>query len=145
VLSIPMPRWGFWLFCASLFIGCTGAALELGLDVSYIAAQSFGWNWGENQRPIEEARFALTYTAALAVAIVPSLLGVDPLKLTMFSMAVTVLMLPLIVGPLVVIMNDKEYLKRHTNGPVTNFAVAIILIVAFAVALFAVPVQLMGG
>src|SRR6266581_4914364 len=67
VLSVPLPRWGFWLFCASLGIGCGGAALELGLDVSYITAQSFGWNWGENQQPIEGARFALTYTCAMAL------------------------------------------------------------------------------
>ena len=44
VLGVPFGRWGFWLFCASLFIGCVGAALELSLDVSYITAQTFGWN-----------------------------------------------------------------------------------------------------
>src|SRR5256885_6526234 len=69
VLGVPFGRWGLWLFCASLFIGCVGAALELALDLSYIVAQTFGWNWGENQKPAQEARFALVYTCALVVAI----------------------------------------------------------------------------
>jgi Mn2+/Fe2+ NRAMP family transporter len=145
ILSVPLGRWGFALFCASLFIGCVGAALELALDLSYIVAQTFGWDWGESKRPAEEARFALTYTAALAIATVPSLLGIDPLKLTMFSMAITVLALPLVVGPMMVVMNDTQYLKAHTNGFVTNAAVIAIVVVAFVLAIVAVPLQWLGA
>jgi Mn2+/Fe2+ NRAMP family transporter len=145
VLSVPLGRWGFALFCASLFIGCVGSALELALDLSYIVAQTFGWDWGESKRPAEEARFALTYTAALAVVTIPSLLGVDPLKLTMFSMAITVVALPLVVGPLVIVMNDKTYLKTYTNGIVTNVAVVTIVVMSFVLAVLAIPVQWLGG
>jgi Mn2+/Fe2+ NRAMP family transporter len=145
VLEVPFGRWGFWLFCASLFIGCVGAALELALDVSYIVAQTFGWNWGENQKPAEEARFALIYTCALGVAIVPSLFAVDPLKLTMFSMALTVLALPLLVGPLLVVMNDRTYLNKRTNGVITNVATVAIIGLAFILALLAIPLQVIGS
>jgi hypothetical protein len=62
-----------------VFVGCVGAALEIALDLTYIVAQTFGWDWGENQRPAEEARFALSYTIALLLATVPSLAGFDPL------------------------------------------------------------------
>jgi Mn2+/Fe2+ NRAMP family transporter len=141
VLSVPLGHWGFTLFCLSLAIGCLGAALELSLDLSYIVAQSFGWDWGENKQPAEEARFALTYTFALALATLPTLAGIDPLRLTMFSMAVTVLALPIVVGPLVVVMNDHEYLKTHTNGIVSNIAVIVIIGIAFVLALLAIPVQ----
>ena len=144
-LSVPLGRWGFTLFCLSLAIGCSGAALELALDLSYIVAQTFGWDWGESSRPAKEAHFALTYTAALAIATAPSLLGIDPLKLTMFSMAITVLALPIVVGPLVVVMNDKQYLKEHTNGIVTNLAVAVIIAIAFILAILAIPVQVLGA
>jgi Mn2+/Fe2+ NRAMP family transporter len=145
ILSLPLGRWGFWLFCASLFIGCVGAALELALDVSYIAAQTFGWNWSENQKPAEGPRFSLVYTAAILAAVVPSLLGVDPLKLTMFSMALTVVMLPLITAPLIVLMNDKRLLKSHANGWITNVAVVLIVVLSFTLAILAIPVQLMGA
>src|SRR5207249_2338379 len=119
-LSQTFGRWGFWLFCASLFVGCTGAALELALDVGYITAQTFGWKWGEDQTPGVEARFAMMYTVALAIATLPSLVGIDPLKFTMFSMSMTVVALPVIIAPLIVIMNDKRRLKTHTNHLLTN-------------------------
>jgi Mn2+/Fe2+ NRAMP family transporter len=87
----------------------------------------------------------MTYTAALAIATIPSLAGIDPLKLTMFSMAITVVVLPILVGPLLVVMNDKQYLKQYTNGIVTNTAVVLIIALAFVLAIIAIPVQLLGA
>jgi Mn2+/Fe2+ NRAMP family transporter len=144
LLSVPLGSWGFTLFCLSLGIGCIGAALEIALDIAYIVAQTFGWDWGEDKRPTDEARFALSYTLALLVAMAPSLVGIDPLKLTMFSMSVTVLALPIVTGPLILLMNDKQYLQSHTNGIIANIAVVAIIVVAFVLALLAVPVQWLG-
>jgi Mn2+/Fe2+ NRAMP family transporter len=145
VLNGPLGRAGFWLFCASLFVGCAGAALELALDLSYIIAQSFGWQWGENQRPVDEARFALIYTLALPVAAIPALAGIDPLKLTMLSMALTVVALPIMLAPLLVVMNDRDYLQQHTNGWFSNLAVVVIVMLSFVLAVLAIPLQIMGG
>ncbi len=145
VLTIPFGRWGAPLFWVSLFIGCIGAALEIALDASYIVSQSFGWDWGENQRPADEARFAVVYTMALALAALPALAGLDPLKLTIFSMALTVVALPIVIGPLLVIMNDRQYLKSHTNGVVGNVAVTAIVALAFLLAVVAIPLQVLGG
>jgi Mn2+/Fe2+ NRAMP family transporter len=144
ILAVPLGRWGLMLFCASLFIGCIGAALELSLDISYITAQTFGWNWGESEKPAVEARFCLVYTAAIAIGTLPSLAGIDPLKLTMFSMALTVVMLPLITAPLIVLMNDKRWLKAQTNGWISNCAVIVIVLISFVLAVLAIPVQLLG-
>ena len=143
-LSQPLGRWGFWLFCASLFVGCVGAALELALDVSYIFSQSFGWKWGEDQTPDVEARFAMIYTGALVLAPLPTLASIDPLKFTMFSMSVTVVALPLVVAPLLVLMNDRRRLKTHVNGWLSNTAVIAILAIAVALAIIAFPLQVLG-
>ena len=143
-LTQAFGHWGFRLFCASLFIGCLGAALELALDVSYLTAQTFGWNWGEDQRPSQEARFPLVYTVAVTIAVLPALAGIDPLQLTMASMAITVIALPLVVWPLLVVMNDRHYLKSHTNGWVGNAAVGAIVLLGFVLAAAAVPLQLFG-
>jgi len=140
-----LGRWGYPLFWVSLAIGCIGAALEISLDVSYIVSQSFGWDWGESQKPAEEARFALIYTLAMPIAAIPALIGLDPLKLTMFSMALTVIALPIVVGPLIVIMNDEQYLQQHTNGWITNMAVIAIVLVAFVLAVLAIPLQIAGS
>jgi Mn2+/Fe2+ NRAMP family transporter len=145
MLTVVFGRTGFFLFCASLGIGCIGAALEVALDASYLVAQTFGWNWGESIPPAEEARFPLVYTASIAVASLPSFVGVDPLKMTMFSMVVTVLALPFVIGPLVVLMNDAAYLQDDTNGRVANIAVVTIIAIAFALAVLAIPAQILGG
>ncbi len=145
VLDPVFGRWGLPLFAASLAIGCLGAALELALDVSYNWAQCLGWNWSENQHPKDEARFAIVYTGATAVAVLPSIAGIDPLKLTMFSMVLTVFALPFVIGPLVALMNDRDYLKSHVNGWISNVAVTAVLAIAFMLALVALPAQLLGG
>jgi Mn2+/Fe2+ NRAMP family transporter len=145
MLNGPFGRAGFWLFCAALFIGCVGAAFEVALDFAYTIAQTLGWNWGEEARPATEARFSLMFTGALVLAVIPALLSVNPLKFTMFSMGITVLALPLVIAPLLVIMNDERLLGDQTNGPIANAAVILIIGLSFVLALLAIPLQFMGS
>jgi Mn2+/Fe2+ NRAMP family transporter len=145
LLTSPLGRWGFRLFVASLAIACFGAALEIALQLAYLAAQGFGWRWGENLRPRDAARFALVYTVGLPLAGLVTVLGVDPLKLTIFSMALTALSLPVTVLPLLVLMNDPLYLGDRTNGWVSNAAVLAVSVLACLVALVAIPLQIVGN
>jgi Mn2+/Fe2+ NRAMP family transporter len=145
ILSVPLGRWGFWLFAASLAVACFGAALEIALQLAYLAAQGFGWRWGENVRPRHAARFTLVYTMALPLAGLVIATGIDPLKLTIFSMALTALSLPITVAPLLVLMNDPDYLGDHTNGWISNAAVLGVSILACVVALVAIPLQIFGS
>jgi len=145
LLSTPLGRTGFWLFAASLGIACFGAALEIALQLAYLTAQGFGWRWGENLRPREAARFALVYTLALPLAALVIAAGTDPLKLTIMSMALTALSLPITVIPLLVLMNDPLYLGEHTNGWLGNAAVLAVSVIVSIVALVALPLQILGG
>lgn len=141
-LTPAFERWGFALFVATLGVGCFGAAIELALDMGYITSQALGWTWGENRKPREAARFSLVYTVALLAATTFTLVGIDPLRLTLISMAVTVLVLPLPIAPLLVVMNDAQYVGRHRNHLVTNFSVIAILGLAALLALVAIPLQI---
>ena len=82
LLASPLARAGFWLFVAALFVACSGAALEIALQLAYLVAQGFGWRWGENLRPRDAARFSATYTVVLPLAALVIVSGIDPLKLT---------------------------------------------------------------
>jgi Mn2+/Fe2+ NRAMP family transporter len=137
--------WGRPLFAAALGIGCLGAALELSLDASYLVAQKLGWNWSENAKPAEAARFSLVYTVLLALASVPTLLGVEALGLTNASMAASVLVLPFLTIPMLVIMNDRRYLREHVNGRMANAAVVLVVVLSFALALVSIPLEMFGG
>ena len=145
LLSQPLGHWGFILFVASLGIACFGAALEIALQIAYLIAQGFGWKWGENIRPGQAARFSLVYTIAILLAGLLILTGLDPLKLTIFSMALTALSLPVTVVPLLIIMNDPEYLGENVNHWIANAAVLFISVIACVVALVAIPLQFLGG
>ena len=143
-LVAPFGEWGLSLFAASLGIACLGAAADVGLNFAYVLSQAFGWNWSENLKPHEDARFAAVYSLAIALAAGLVLLF-DPLQLTLLTMALNAVIAPLIVFPLLILMNDKQYLREHTNGVVSNVLVSVIVIVAFAVAIVAIPLEILGG
>jgi Mn2+/Fe2+ NRAMP family transporter len=145
LLADPLGRWGFILFVAALGIACFGAALEIALAIAYLVAQGFGWKWGENLKPAQAARFSLVYTVALVLAGLLIFIGIDPLKLTIFSMALTALCLPVTVLPLLILMNDPQYLGEHVNHWIANAAVLFVSVLACIVALVAIPLQFMGG
>lgn len=145
LLTSPLARTGFWLFVGALFIACFGAALEIALQLGYLVAQGFGWRWGENLPPREAARFALIYTVALPLAALVIAAGIDPLKLTVMSMALTAVSLPVTVVPLLVLMNDPQYLNEYTNGWFSNAAVLAVSLIVCLVALVAIPLQVFGS
>ena len=145
VLTPAFGRWGVPLFAASLAIGCFGAALEIGLNLSYVLAQAFGWNWGEDKRPRDDARFATVYTLAILAGSLLMLAGIPPLKLTNFSMALTVLVLPFVVLPFLVLMNDPHYLRTHRNSWLGNAAVLAIILGGAILALVVIPLEVLGA
>jgi Mn2+/Fe2+ NRAMP family transporter len=145
ILRDAFGRWGFWLLLASLAIACLGAAMEITLQLSYMVAQGFGWNWSKNQRPNDEARFSLTYTVFIILGALLVVVGIDPLKLTIFSMALTAATLPVAIVPFLFLMNDEEYVEEHTNGVVSNTAVIAIIGLAFVLAVVTIPLEIFGG
>ena len=138
-------HWGFILFVASLGISCLGAALEITLEVAYFAAQGLGWNWSENARPIKEARFSLLYTAVIVLGSIFILVGLDPLQITIFSMALTAATLPISIAPFLILMNDEHYLEEYRNGWFSNTVVILIVALASLVAIVTIPLQIFGG
>ncbi|ESY63973.1 MULTISPECIES: Nramp family divalent metal transporter [Mesorhizobium] len=137
--------WGFVLFVASLAIACFGAALEVGLQQAYLVAQGFGWNWGEDRKPRDDPGFSAVYTVSLLLAAIPITLGLDPLRLTIFSMALTAASLPLTVVPFLFLLNDERYVGEHRNGIISNAAVIFIIALGFVLAVVTIPLQIFGG
>ena len=145
-LLVPVfGYWGYWLLVASVGISCLGAALEITLELAYFTAQGFGWNWSENQRPRDEARFAAAYTLTIILAALITLTGIDPLTITIFSMALTAATLPVSIVPFLFLMNDYSYVRVYRNSWFSNAVVIAIIGIAFVLALVAIPLQIFGG
>jgi Mn2+/Fe2+ NRAMP family transporter len=138
-------RWAIGLFAASLGIGCLGAAVEISVNAGYTASQVGGWNWGATKRRKDAPRFVFSYTLVLLAALAIVLVGVDPLQLTMICVALTVIVMPLVVLPFLVLMNDPKYVKTHTNGAIANSVLAALTIAGALMAIVIVPLEILGG
>jgi len=145
ILTGTFPHWGFLFFTASLAIASFGAALQVALTLAYSVAQVFGWTWGEDKPPRESGRFALVYTAAIFLSSLLIVAGVEPLRLTVLTMALVAASLPLVAVPLLLLMNDREYVGKHTNKWFGNAVVIVVIAFAFVLAIVAVPLEILGS
>jgi hypothetical protein len=69
----------------------------------------------------------------------------DPLQVTLISVALTVVIMPLVVLPFLVLMNEEEYVKEHTSGPIGNGLLARLTILGAIMALVVIPLEVFGG
>ena len=145
MLTSALGSWGFWLFAAALGIACAGAALEVALAMAYLLAQGLGWNWTKNARPRDTARFSAAYTLIVPAAAVPILIGVDPLGLTLASMALAAATMPLTIAPFLVLMNDRHYVGDHPNGWIGNAVVLFTVVLGCVLAVVSLPLQWFGS
>jgi Mn2+/Fe2+ NRAMP family transporter len=145
MLTTAFPFWGFVLFAASMAIACLGAAVEVALSMAYTTAQTYGWNWGEDLDPREDARFCLTYTGAILASSLLILFGVDPLKLTLLTMAVNAAVLPFVAIPFLLLMNDRKLLKEHRNGWISNAVTLLVVVLSIVLAVVSIPLLVKGG
>ncbi|HEV7705217.1 MAG TPA: divalent metal cation transporter [Gemmatimonadaceae bacterium] len=145
MLTPILGRWGYYLFAASLGVACFGAMLEIALSIAYLFAQGFGWKWSEDARPRDVARFSLVYTVTLVGGALIVAIGIDPLALTLMSMALTAALLPVAIVPFLILMNDSRYLGTHRNGWISNTVVCAIVGLAFVLAVVSIPLELLGS
>ena len=138
-------HWAVTLFACALGVGCFGAAIEITLNAGYVVAQSFGWTWGVDKKRPDAARFSAAFTIVLLVALVIGVLGFDPLQMTLISVALTVVIMPLIVLPFLVLMNDEQFVKQHKAGPLSNGFLAALTILGALMALVVIPLEILGG
>jgi Mn2+/Fe2+ NRAMP family transporter len=141
----PFGSWGIPLFAACLGTACFGASLQVALNLSYLFSQGLGWNWSENLKPHEDARFAMVYTLAIPFGAFLAVILGDPLQITTFSMALNALLAPVIVFPLLILMNDRHYVREYRNHIVGNLLVSAIILIAFLIAVVAIPLEVLGG
>jgi Mn2+/Fe2+ NRAMP family transporter len=143
-----VPVFGSWavtLFALALGVGCLGAAVEIALNGGYLLSQSFGWNWGVEKKRPDAARFSAAFTAMLMLAAAIALIGFDPLRITLVSLAMTVMIMPFVVLPFLVLMNDHRFVKRHTSGPAGNVLLAALVVIGALFAVIVVPLEVFGG
>jgi Mn2+/Fe2+ NRAMP family transporter len=130
-----------------IFAATFGAALETGLSTGYCIGQYFGWQWGKYVRPREASRFHLVVLVSVLLGVLFIMTGVDPVKVTEYSIVLSAAALPLTYFPILVVSNDPGYMGDKTNGPILNFIATIYLVVIVVVAAATIPLMIItkGG
>jgi Mn2+/Fe2+ NRAMP family transporter len=118
--AIPFGRWGLILALLGMFFAIAGAAVETCLANAYSIAQFFGWIWGRHKKPWEAPRFTITWIVLFALALLIVLTGVDVMVLVEFAILFSILVLPLTYLPLLLLAEDKKYMREYVNGPASK-------------------------
>ena len=139
----PLGEWALIVALLGMLFAIGGAAVDATLSGAYGMAQFFGWEWGKYRKPGEAPRFTLTWLVFVAIAALVVATGIDPVMVTEYSVIFGVVAMPLTYLPVLAIANDRGYMGRYANGPVSRalgwayFAVIILL------ALTAVPLLIL--
>jgi Mn2+/Fe2+ NRAMP family transporter len=140
--ALVVGKIGLALLILGIFAATFGAALETALSSGYTVAQYLGWQWGKYVRPRQAARFHLLVLGSIALAMMFALSGVDPVKVTEYSIVLAAAALPLTYFPILVIANDPSYMRDKVNGPIINAIATVYLVILLAVAVATIPLML---
>ncbi|MDP9330644.1 MAG: Nramp family divalent metal transporter [Actinomycetota bacterium] len=138
---------GLLLALVGILFAVGGAAIETSFAGAYNLAQFFGWNWGKKERPANASRFTLSWFAIFALALLVVMTGVDPVKLTEYSVIFSVVALPLTYLPILLVANDHAYMGAEVNGKLANFLGVLYFSLILVIAVAAIPLMLLtkGG
>jgi Mn2+/Fe2+ NRAMP family transporter len=147
-VASAVGRLGLAIVIIGIFAATFGAALETSLSAGYIVAQYLGWPWGKYGAPRAASRFHVVVLMAIIGAALFGLTGVDPVKVTEYSIVLSAAALPLTYFPILVIANDPRYVgPEHTNGRFLNAVASVYLVILLLVAIATIPLMIItkGG
>lgn len=104
-----------------------------------------GWTWGIDKKRCDVSRFVAAFSLVLLLAVAIATIGFDPLRVTLISVALTVVIMPLVVLPFLVLMNEEAYAGRHTSGLLGNGLLATLTILGAQMAIVVIPLEIFGG
>jgi manganese transport protein len=138
---------GLLLALVGILFAVGGAAIETSFAGAYNLAQFFGWRWGKRERPAAASRFTLSWLLMFGLAFLIVLTGIDPVKLTEYSVIFSVVALPLTYLPILLVANDRAYMGSQVNGKLANVMGGVYFVVIVLIAISAIPLMLItnGG
>jgi manganese transport protein len=140
--DVPLGEIGLVLALIGILFAVGGAAIDAMFSGGYNLAQFFGWEWGKHRKPVEAARFTITWIVLLVLGFLIVLTGVDPIKVTEFSVIFSAIALPVTYLPILLVANDRAYMREYTNGRLANVFGVGYLVIILIVAVAAIPLMI---
>jgi manganese transport protein len=141
--EVPLGQIGLLLALVGILFAVSGAAIDTLFAGAYNLAQFLGWEWGRYRHPRGAPRFTVTWLVLLVLALAFVETGVDPVQLTEYAVISSAVALPLTYIPILLVANDRAYMREYVNGRVANTLGLLYLLVIVAISLAAVPLMVL--
>jgi manganese transport protein len=141
--EVPLGQIGLLLGLVGILFAVGGASIDTLFSGAYNLAQFLGWEWGRYRHPSGAPRFTLTWLVLLVLAVAAVMTGVDPVQLTEYAVIFSAVALPLTYIPILLVANDRAYMREYINGRLANVLGLIYLVVIVIVAVTAVPLMIL--
>jgi manganese transport protein len=141
--EVPLGQIGLLLALVGILFAVSGAAIDTLFAGAYNLAQFLGWEWGRYRSNSGAPRFTLTWIVLLLLGLAAVMTGVDPVQLTEYAVIFSAVALPLTYIPILIVANDRSYMREYVNGGLANIFGVIYLFVILIVAVAAVPLLIL--
>jgi manganese transport protein len=145
VAEVPLGTVGLLLALVGILFAVSGAAIDTVFAGAYNLAQFFGWEWGKYRRAVDAPRFTIAWLVLLGLGFLVVLTGIDPILVTEYSVIFSVVALPATYIPILLVANDRAYMRSYANGRVANAFGVLFLIVILIVAVSAIPLMILSN
>jgi manganese transport protein len=119
------------VFAIGLLAAGITSAVTAPLAAAFAISGALGWG-----RDLRAWRFRGIWGIIIAVGTVFAATGGSPVEAIVFAQAANGLILPIIAVFLLLVMNRRDLLGDHVNGPVGNVAGGVVVLVATGLGLF---------
>jgi Mn2+/Fe2+ NRAMP family transporter len=145
--AIPLGRPGLLAALLGMLFAVAGAAVETGMANAYSVSQFFGWEWGRHKKPWEAPRFTLAWILVMLLALAIVMTGVEVMNLVGYAVVFSILVLPLSYLPLMLLANDRSYMREYANKWLAKILGWIFFVIVTVCAVAAVPLYVLtsGG
>jgi len=141
--EVPLGQIGLLLALVGILFAVSGAAIDTLFSGAYNLAQFLGWEWGRYRHPTGAPRFTLTWIVLLVLGLGAVMTGVDPVQLTEYAVIFSAVALPLTYIPILLVANDRSYMREYVNGRFANTFGLIYLVVIAIISVAAVPLLIL--
>src|SRR5664279_113273 len=129
----------FSYLCFALGVLGTGflAIPVLTGSLSYILAESFGWEEGLDKKFSQAKAFYIVIIISLVIGLLTNVMGISPMQALILTAILYGVTSPVMIAVILHIGNNKKIMKGFTNSPLSNILgfITLILMSAAAIAL----------
>jgi NRAMP (natural resistance-associated macrophage protein)-like metal ion transporter len=110
-------------------------------SLSYILAESFGWEEGLDKKFNNARAFYFVIIISLIIGLLINVIGISPMQVLIFTAILYGVTSPVMIAVILHIGNNKKIMNRFTNSPLSNILGFITLLLMSAAAIVLVCFQ----